>query len=281
MQDAAGHGADDEPGAWPGPASGRTWVHPSEVGLAQRNRSDRRRATWLAAGLVLGGVGLLVFGVVMGLGSDAEPVTAASSPDDTVAATLAALIVDGRAQPVTGVVVDDDGLVAVRASALGDDREVMVSCDGRDPHPATVIDRDDRADVAIVKADAGSGMPVVASRSATVGEDVVVARAALGERPPTLREFRITDDRVPSGDGSMSERTLLRVEPTSRTPGTSALTSTSASMLTAASGSGRHADGAAFDGRGRFVGLVVQGDDHEAMLLPASDVIEVALALER
>ncbi|UDY34859.1 hypothetical protein [Dermatobacter hominis] len=280
MQEAAGHGAEDEPGASPGPASGRTWVHPSEVGLEHRNRSDRRRAAWLTAGLVLGGVGLLVFGVAMGLGSGSDPVIADSDPRDAVAATLATLTVAGGQPPITGVVIDDDGLVAVRASALGDVQHVYVSCGGREPHQATVIDRDDEVDVAVVKADVGSGRPVVEDRSVEVGDDVLLARAGLGEGAPTMRDARITDDEVRSGTASSAR--LLRVETTGRATTTSMVTSTSASMITTTSGRPEpDADGAAFDGRGRFVGLVVRGDGHEAVVLPAGEVIEVALALKR
>ena len=51
--------------------------------------------------------------------------------------------------------------------------------------------------------------------------------------------------------------------------------------MTAASTEPAGPDGAAFDRRGRFVGLVVAGDHGAAQLLPAATVLEVATALLR
>jgi hypothetical protein len=280
MQEAAGHGSEDESGASLGPASGRTWVHPSEVGLEHRARSDKRRAAWLTAGLVVGGVGLLVFGVAMGLGSGSDPVTADSSPREAVAATLASLTVPGVEGPVTGVVVDDDGLVAVRASALGGAEAVWVSCDGREPHQAEVIGRNTDLDIAVVEASAGSGRPVMEDRSVEDGDEVLLARANLGEAAPTFRRARVAGSVTePSTVGGAS---LLKVVPTERASTTTTPTSITVSSLitTTSERPDPGVDGATFDGRGRFVGLVVRGDDHAAMVLPAAQVIDVALALK-
>ncbi|HNE38099.1 MAG TPA: hypothetical protein PKZ82_16430, partial [Microthrixaceae bacterium] len=53
--------------------------------------------------------------------------------------------------------------------------------------------------------------------------------------------------------------------------------SAASTLVTAPSGPA----GAAFDRRGRFVGLVVAGDHRAAQLLPAATVFEVATALLR
>ena len=57
--------------------------------------------------------------------------------------------------------------------------------------------------------------------------------------------------------------------------------SAASTPVTAASTEPAGPDGAAFDRRGRFVGLVVAGDHGAAQLLPAATVLEVATALLR
>ena len=48
-------------------------VHPSELGLQTRSRSDRRRGTWLAFDAGAGGPGPLAFGLIIGVGADRDP----------------------------------------------------------------------------------------------------------------------------------------------------------------------------------------------------------------
>ncbi len=284
MQEPAGHGAEDDQGASPGPASGRTWVHPSEVGLEHRARSDRRRAAWLTAGLVLGGIGLLVFGVAMGLGSgrgDDHP-TAASSPRDTVAATLASLMVkdaEGNGRLVTGVVVDDDGHVAVRASAVEGAAALWASCYGHELQPVEVIDVDEGSDIAVIEVADGSGRPAMQDSGARVGDRVLVARANLGEAGPTIHDATIESERVQTtvaGSGP-----LLRIAAHERTSSTTLASTSSPTAVTTAPGAAPTPDGAVFDGRGRFVGLVVSGTEARAVVLPAQTVIDVALDLAK
>lgn len=283
MQDPAGHGADDDPDARPAPTSGRTWVHPSELGLENRRRSDRRRGTVLAAALVLGGVSLLTVVAVMGLGSASSPATARSSPEQAVAATLASLtVVDGGThRTVTGVVVDDDGTVAVRASAVQDADEIWASCGGRQPELVDVVGHDPASDVAVVSLPEGSGRPVVADSTVAVGDEVILARAGAGEAAPSMSSATIDADDVttPSiGTGTA----LIRIAATSDTRPSSAPISTASSQLSAVGSSHpAGADGAVFDPRGRFVGLVVHGDQRHPELLPADAVLDVALGLAR
>ncbi len=288
MQEPAGHGADDDPDAEPTPTTARTWVHPSELGLENRRRSDRRRGTVLAAALVLGGVSLLTAVAVMGLGSGSTPATARSTPEQAVAATLASLtVVDGGAhRTVTGVVIDDDGHVAVRAGAVEGADEIWASCGGRQPELVEVVGHDPTSDLAVIALPEGSGRPVVADSTVATGDEVILARAGAGEAAPSISSATIDADAV-TAPSTGAGTPLIRIAATSDARPTSApISSTSvstASSQLAAVGSVHSggADGAVFDPRGRFVGLVVQGDPRHPELLPAEAVLEVALALAR
>ena len=141
MHEPAGKGGDDgfdtpqfPTGAEDRPAT-RTWVHPSEVGMAQRKRSDRRRGTLMAAALVLGGVSVLSVCVTLGLGSTTRSATSPGARDRAVAATVASLtVVRGvHSSTTTGIVIDDDGHIAVRAGAVVDATELWASTGSREP----------------------------------------------------------------------------------------------------------------------------------------------------
>jgi len=226
----------------------------------------------LASTLVLGGLGLLAFGLIIGVGADRDPGTVATSPDRGVSASLASLtVLDGQhKRTVTGVVLDAEGHVAVRSGSISGAQEVWASCDGGAPQVARVVAHDDGRDLAVVALDEPAGRPVTAAGPATDGDDVLLARAGVGESGPVVSPGRVAAVRT-------AEQTGQR--PTMRVIASGA--SATSTLVTAASTEPAGPDGAAFDRRGRFVGLVVAGDRGAAQLLPAATVLEVATALLR
>ena len=258
MQDRADDGHDDDPAPVPGPDPARTWVHPSEVGLGRRDRTDRRRGAVLAGGLVVGGVGLLVAGVLMGLGwESAEPreeATAVASMTPSIA-SLTIEATDGRRTAATGVVLDGDGHVAVRASALPAGSTVWAACGGRAPERVTVHAVDEPSDVAVLSLPTPSGRAVATGDDPRLGQDVVVVQAAAGEEMPSWWTSTVTDAGVDlaRANGSVGLDLFRMAAPTSNA-----------------------ADGAVFDRRGRFLGLVLEASDGSQNALPGHEVVDVA-----
>lgn len=291
MQDPAdGHDDDrgDDPWSDDEPldtgSGARTWVHPSEVGMDLRGRTDRRRGTVLAGGLVIGGIGLLVAGVLMGLGwgSADQPVDQAA-PTDSMAPSLAFLTVvtpTGRSS-ATGVLVDGDGHVAVRADALDGATAVWASCGGRPPEQVRVVASDGPSGVAVVRLSHEGGQAVTAAGAPRTGQDVVMVRAGSGELDPQSwpAEVGSTQLSLLHGDGSVSDP-LFR---TATADGRRALVSTTvADVSTVTGAAGGSADGGAvFDRRGRFVGLVLESGTAGQVAVPARTVVAVARSLAR
>jgi S1-C subfamily serine protease len=253
----------------------RTWVHPSEVGMDMRGRTDRRRSTILAGGLVIGGLGLLVAGVLMGLGwgNGDEPATSAG-PMDGVEPSIASVTVvtpTGRTT-ATGVLLDGDGHVAVRAGALAGATEVWATCAGHPPTRLDVVAADPTSDVAVVRFADPVGRAVTAGDTPRTGQTALMVRAGSGEMdaaswPVAVDALGLNLVRP---DGSVSSR-LFRTESRPHT----SLASTSVPPTVAPGAT----DGAVFDGRGRFLGLVVDASDGRQTVTPADRVLSVARAL--
>lgn len=282
MQDPGGAGRSRGASAG-GDADARTWVHPSELGLRTRTRSDRRRGTWLSIGLIVVGIGLLGFGAVMGLSSSGRAATAGSATE-AVAATLAEVtVVRGTdRRTVTGVVVDGRGHVAVRAAAVDGADEVWANCGGHGALRATRVDRDARALVAVLTVPS-SGTRTVATPGTTAAGDVVrVAHVGTGEGPPVIEHARVEVGDRPDRDAATA---VVQMSTPSADRGSSTTAETQRSITTTAAtvdvgdrpeGSD---DGAVFDLRGRFVGIVVDGDGPRRELVPAAAVVRAADAL--
>ncbi len=282
----------------------RTWVHPSELGMHSRTRTDRRRGVWLSVGLVLGGIGLLVVGVAMGVGSS-EPGAHRRSVMSAIEASVAQVTVvhgDDR-HAATGVVLDD-GHVAVRADAISGADEVWVTCPGRDARRATAIASDPRAGLSIMTVEDTDGHAVIDTRAPAPGDTVIVARAGHGEAPPTVEHARVetidatttvhdsgtaagaTDDVAGSGTAVVRVRigAFDRSPDASGTSSTVRVVSTTADPVGAAAASTdppAGVDGAAFDPQGRFVGLIVRDDGTQRELLSATTVVHLAAVLAR
>jgi S1-C subfamily serine protease len=225
--------ADEQPPASP---ADRPWRHPSEVGLAERGRADRRRGSALAAGLVVAGVSLLVVGAVLGLAGarDTDRDVAASAPRDLIEPTVAAVATatpDGR-RTTTGLVLDRDGHLVVSAASVAGATEVWATCGDRAPQSARVLGVDPAVGVALLHVGEPAGRPVVEQREPTAGTDVLAVRTTGSERPLQLGPARV---RPGSADAAAGFGVLTELT-----------------------------DGAVFDHGGRLLGLRVDGAPAEA-----------------
>lgn len=177
----------DDPGLDDGPdertlQSGRAWQHPSEVGLATRGRADRRRSTFVASGVVLGGVGLLLTGVVLGGLKEPSDTTTSTLPMERADLSVATVsVADGAKGTVTGVVVDDDGHVIVDAAAIGDADRVWAKCGDGELQPAEVVGSDPDTGLVLLQLEDPSGVPVSVSRTPPApGSELRLVRARGG-----------------------------------------------------------------------------------------------------
>ena len=267
-------------------AGERTWVHPSEVGMDQRGRTDRRRGSLLAGGLVIGGVSLLMAGVLMGFGwgtNDAP--TASLSPVDAVSPSLASLtVVRGvEKSTATGVLLDDDGHVAVRAGSVDGATEVWATCAGHAPELVQVVAVDTQADVAVVRVANASGRPVVDGPTPAPGAPVLMVRAGAGEQEPASWDAAVARSgvNVVLDDGTVSEAMFRTTSVAAATTSSAVSVSTVVTPLSdssASAGTGT-SDGAVFDGRGRFLGLVVSGHADAQDVVPAATIAKVTRSL--
>jgi len=270
---APGHGGgDDDLPSGPDDRL-RDWVHPSEVGLHRRTRTDRRRGAWLAAALMTAGIGLLAVGVSIGLGGSRTATSATRPPSESIASNLASLtVVTARGRhSATGVVLDGNGHVATRSPVPTDAVEVWASCGGRQPVPVEISAHDETTGITILTLPPGSGRPVVPRSSITSGADVLIATAGTGESAPTVRPGSL--DAVGLRFIDLLDAAATH-QPLGITSGHHPTTSTSVTSP------GAPSDGAAFDGQGRFVGLVIaRGADERTSVLPADVVFDVLTRL--
>lgn len=234
----------------------RPWRHPSEVGYVQRGRADRRRGALLAAGLVVAGVALLAAGTALGVVGprDDGRRVATSSPRTAIEPSVAAVSVMGPAgrTTTTGLVLDDDGHVVVRADAVSEADEVWATCGDRPPQRARVLGVDAASGVAVLRVSEAAGRPVLGHSSPGAGTDVLAVRTSAGEGPLHVGWARVR----PPGPGTDPAADIGVVAELA------------------------DADGALFDQRGRFLGLVVEAAPAPAGE-PGSAVVEArAVAAE-
>jgi len=258
-----GHDEGDDELVDPAALPGRSWVHPSEVGLRQRTRTDRRRGAWLAATLVAAGVGLLAVGVSIGFGGSTSVSSARRPPVESAASSLASLtlVTDHGRSSATGVVVDGDGHVATGALPTGT-VEVWASCGGRQPERVDVLAHDQETGITILTLPAGSGRPVVQAPSLAAGEEVLLVTAGQGESAPATRTGTLDSDGLRFVD-------MLDSTTTDRLLG----------VVSGPTPVHERDGGAAFDRRGRFVGLVTTDGLDRTAILPAATVFEVVTGL--
>jgi S1-C subfamily serine protease len=170
-------GLHDPPIRRPEPGD-RTWSHPSEVGLAVRGSSDRRRSSIIAAGVVVSGLGLLLSGVLLGTSEDPRTITASSAPTYRIERSVAAVEVrhDGDTSVLTGFVLDKIGHVVVPTRIAGG-AEIHVTCGETTSVPATLVAEDRRSGIAVLRTEVPKGTPVAPAGSPLSGTEVIVARS--------------------------------------------------------------------------------------------------------
>lgn len=169
------HPGDDD---W-APEDGRVWRHPSEVGLATRGRVDRKRSTLLASGVLIGGLGLLISGVLLGATDGPATATTSTVPLERAELSVAQVMTDSTsASTATAIVLDDQGHLLVDAGAVESASTVWVRCSGSPAVPASVVARDDDADLAVLRMDEPDGVPAsVRAGLPRPGSELVVVRA--------------------------------------------------------------------------------------------------------
>ena len=162
-------GPDDGPDPAGAPAA-RTWQHPSEVGLAQRGRTDRRRTTFIASGVLLGGLGLLLSGMLMGASDTPIAASTTTQPGERAEASVATVSLegdDGAPRAATGVVLDDEGHLVVDASALDgalttgatDTSEIWAKCGDATMQLAELVGVDAATALAVLRVPRPAGVP--------------------------------------------------------------------------------------------------------------------------
>lgn len=161
-------GPDDGPDPAGAPAA-RAWQHPSEVGLAQRGRTDRRRTTFIASGVLLGGLGLLLSGMLMGASDTPIAASTTTQPGERAEASVATVSLegdDGAPRVATGVVLDDEGHLVVDASALDgaltratDTSEIWAKCGDATMQQVELVGVDPATTLAVLRMPRPSGVP--------------------------------------------------------------------------------------------------------------------------
>ena len=167
----------------PRPPGERAWQHPSEVGLATRGRTDRRRSTLLAAGVMLSGIGILVTGVLIGSTDGPESDGETVAPMDKLSSSVAHVTVveDAGMRMVTGLVLDDDGNVLVPADEIEQGDEIWARCADGNSELVEVVGTDAQTNLAVVRLAMPAGSPAVAANvPPTVDAEVVTVHARRG-----------------------------------------------------------------------------------------------------
>jgi S1-C subfamily serine protease len=260
-------GPHDHPIRRPEPGD-RTWSHPSEVGLAVRGSSDRRRSSIIAAGVVVSGLGLLLSGVLMGTAEDPRTVAATSAPTYRLEHSVAAVEVryDGDTSVLTGFVLDETGHVVVPTRIAGG-AEIRVTCGETSSVPATLVAEDRRSGIAVLLTEVPKGTPVTPARPPLPGAEVIVARST-AEGSTTTRG-RIGHEVGVAG--SAWEPPIPQLFGISEPRG----------VAFVADNPGAVTDGLVFDRSGRLVGATATGSfaSTATVILPAEELVAAALDL--
>ena len=189
-------GPDDDADDRSGPS--HQWRHPSEVGLAVRGRSDRRRSAVIATGLVLGGVVVLVSGVLLGSMDDPdEPDDVVEHRIEQVVANVVVVDDDGVSSTVTGLVIDDEGHIAASADAVRGAEEIWARCADARMVAASLVAHDD--DLAVLRLSSPAGRPVEVSEAVpSPGLDVLAVGAVPGAVSRAEATVSASDPSTPS-----------------------------------------------------------------------------------
>jgi hypothetical protein len=184
----ADHGVD------PGTEGTRTWVHPSEIGLRCRVRSDRRRARLLVGGVVVCGATLLLVSARLPQG-DAAARRVGSSAAPMSVGVVGVEPLDAGADMTTGLVVDGGGHVVLPLSQAGADPHVRVHC-GDAMYDAVIVATDPDAGIAVVEVDSPREVAPLPSSSVAEGDELTLTTVG-GDGQRRASQVRVTE----VGDG--------------------------------------------------------------------------------
>ncbi len=181
--------------------------------MADRGRTDKRRTTLIASGVLLGGVCLLLSGFVMGGVDRSATATSITAPRERALGSVALItaVEDGVSRSGTGVVLDDRGHLLVDSSAVDDADELWVRCADGELQPAKLVATDPVNQLSVLEPDSPSGVAVSISRriptdgtrlqmikaAATADVSVVLSVSGTGPRRsyvPKLIDLAPVDD---------------------------------------------------------------------------------------
>jgi Trypsin-like peptidase domain len=257
----------DQPGA-------RVWQHPNEVGLAIRGRNDRRRSTALAAGVVLGGIGLLVTGVLLGTSHrDADDADSVDTVDRVSRSIVHVTTVEDAATTLlTGLVIDDSGHVLVPADAVLSAEQIWARCNGGAAEQVEVVDSDPATNLALLRLVGHTGEPApTEDERPRPGAEVMTVRARAGS------ELVVSNGTVAAEEPRRSTTAASGIEALAITPTPDAAAPASTAAADDIGG------GLLFDAAGRFLGMTTTSDEPAATagarvveLMPAEAVLVAA-----
>jgi len=265
----------DSSGATPDPdlPGARSWQHPSEVGQAVRGRTDRRRSAALAAGVVLGGIGLLVTGMLLG-SAQRDDGDGPSTMDRVSRSVVHVTTVNGtETTMLTGLVIDDTGHVLVPADAVLDVQEVWARCNDGEPGLVDVVASDPTSNLALLRLVDHTGEPAAVEEARPEpGTEVMTVRALKGSELSVVDATVESDGEAPSTTTASGMQTLaIRPHQDTAAP--------------TGGGSDDAATGLLFDAAGRFLGMTSAsgdtsgGDTRVVELMPASAALLAAQRL--
>ncbi|CAN5443080.1 hypothetical protein BH10ACT3_BH10ACT3_10640 [soil metagenome] len=138
----------------------------------------------VAAGVLIGGLGLLVTGLMLGSAEPTDTDVAAPTPVDRASNSVAhvTLVDEDGSTMVTGLVLDEAGHVLIPADVLGGVEEVWARCAGGVAEKVSLVGTDEATNLAVLQFPEPMGTAAsVADSPPHVGVEVVAMYAKGGK----------------------------------------------------------------------------------------------------